>query len=279
MSPLLKEYYQSLGLPILAAAKTVVESFNAPLEFQPGTSWNYGTGIDWAGLLIARISRLDLEIYFQQHIFEPLGISDATFWPDRHPEVKARLAGMSIRDPSVADGCGKAIAFEGPNRHAVAQEEMGGQGLYTSAPSYLKILQSLLDDDEVLLKNSTSALMFEPQLSAESQEALQAVYRSEPKGGPCAIGTFPPNVRYDWGLGGVLTMQDVNEKEVSWRKKGYLNWSGVPNFFWFMDRKAGVCGVFGAQLMPGGDVRCRKLVTAFEKAVFEESTFEKSGHL
>ncbi len=232
MSPLLREYNQAMGLPILAAAKTVVETFNSPLEFQPGTSWNYGTGIDWAGLLVARIANIDLETYFQENIFKPLGISDATFWPDRHPEIKARLAAMSIRDPSVPDGAGRAIAFEGANRHAVALEELGGQGLYTSAPSFLKILRSLLDDDEVLLSKSTSAMMFEPHLSAKSQEALQAVYRAEPKTGPCAIGTFPPNVHYDWGLGGVLTMQDVNETEISWRKKGYLNWSGVPNFFW-----------------------------------------------
>ncbi|KAK4935239.1 hypothetical protein LTR10_023666 [Elasticomyces elasticus] len=268
-SPLLKEYLESQGIPLMAPTKTVVDGFNFPLVFQPGTSWVYSTGIDWAGLLIARIAKTDLESYCQEHIFKPLGISDATFWPDRRQEVKARLASMSVRDPKVPGGEGKAIPFPQMKVHGVAEEELGGQGLYTSAPSYLKILRSILDDDEKLLSKSTSALMFEPQLSAESQKAIQAVYKSEPKGGPCAIGTFPPNVSYDFGLGGVLTTQDVNEKDVTWRKKGYLNWSGAPNFFWFIDRTAGVCGVFGAQFMFGGDVRTKKLITEFEKAVFE----------
>ena len=78
-----------MGLPILAAAKTVVETFNSPLEFQPGTSWNYGTGIDWAGLLVARIANIDLETYFQENIFKPLGHFIYSF--SMNPELVKRL--------------------------------------------------------------------------------------------------------------------------------------------------------------------------------------------
>jgi hypothetical protein len=98
-------------------------------------------------------------------------------------------------------------------------------------PAYLEILKSLLIDDEQLLKKSTTAMMFEPQLTPESQQALQALYRSQPRADPISIRYFPTGVTYRWGLGGLLTCEDVTESQVGYRKKGCLNWSGMPNIF------------------------------------------------
>lgn len=75
-------------------------------------------------------------------------------------------------------------------------------------------------------------MMFEPRLTAESQQALQTVFRGEPAAGPCSIGSFPPDITYDWGLGGLLTYEDVHDSDVDYRKKGCLNWSGMPNILW-----------------------------------------------
>lgn len=36
----------------------------------------------------------------------------------------------------------------------------------------------------------------------------------------------------------------------------------------FIDRKAGVCGIFGTQVYPSGDERVRKLHSAFEEEVY-----------
>jgi len=232
MVPKLAQYNQSIGLPPFSPPITVTESYNAPLAFEPGTSWTYSTGIDWTGVLIARVSGLPLERYFQNHIFTPLGITDMTFWPKRNPVLESRMASLSMRDPAVPDSAGKVIPNKGHNMQASVLEEFGGQGLYGSMPSYLEILKSLLVNDERLLKTATSALMFEPQLTPESQQALQAVYRSQPATGPCSIGVFPPEIKYDWGFGGLLTCEDVHDDQVSYRKKGSLNWSGMPNIFW-----------------------------------------------
>lgn len=229
MVPKLGQYFQSKGLPPFSPPTTVVKSYASPLAFEPGKSWTYSTGLDWAGVLISRISGLDLEIYFHKHIFTPLGISDLTFWPTLKPSLAARMASLSMRDP---DGTGKAIPNKGPNMNAGVQEEFGGQGLFASMPAYLEILKSILVDDERLLNKSTTATMFEPQLTSESQQALQALYDSQPAGGPCAIGKFPPGVPYNWGFGGLLTCADVHEGEVDYRKKGCLSWSGMPNLYW-----------------------------------------------
>lgn len=212
--------------------KTVVGSYSSPGIFEPGKSWLYSPGLDWAGLLISRLSKMDLETYCQRYIYAPLDIKDVTFWPDRQLDLASRLANLSIRDPAVPDGSGKAVVFKGPNMIAGAAEEMGGQGIFAPLTSILKILHSLLADDEKLLKKEMSAMMFEPQLSEESREALQRLYASEPTKGPISIGKFPPHIRYDWGLGGLLTMEDVEEDGKVWRRKGCLNWSGMLNCFW-----------------------------------------------
>lgn len=232
MVPKLAEYFKSKGLPPFTPPTTVVKSYSAPLAFEPGKSWVYSTGLDWTGVLISRISGLDLEIYFHKNIFTPLGISDLTFWPSLKPSLAARVATLSMRDPDVPNSAGKAIPNKGPNMNAGVQEEFGGQGLAASMPAYLEILKSILVDDERLLKKRTTATMFEPQLTSESQKALQALYDSQPAAGPCAVGKFPPGVPYNWGLGGLLTCEDVNEGEVDYRKKGCLNWSGMPNVYW-----------------------------------------------
>lgn len=227
MSPLLHSYVDSLGMP--PPPKTVIGSFSTPLIFEPGTSWAYGPGLDWAGLAIARLTRTPLDAYLQQHVFAPLGISDMTYWPDKNPSLAAKKSGLALRDPA---GSGKAVPFKGPNPVAGAEEELAGQGLFASAKSYLKILKSVLADDEVLLKKSSTAQMFDPQLTAESQAALQSLYKSQPSRGPCSVGEFPPDLQYNWGISGLLSMEDREKDGVLLRRKGCLNWTGMVNLFW-----------------------------------------------
>jgi CubicO group peptidase (beta-lactamase class C family) len=69
-----------------------------PLTFQPGTGWQYGTNIDWAGTIVARISGMSLNEYIQKNICAPLGLKNVNMFPT--PEMKARLAHMHQRDAS-----------------------------------------------------------------------------------------------------------------------------------------------------------------------------------
>src|SRR5262249_24201563 len=40
-----------------------------PLLFEPGTQWVYGTGIDWVGRIVEKISGQPLDAYFRERIF------------------------------------------------------------------------------------------------------------------------------------------------------------------------------------------------------------------
>jgi CubicO group peptidase (beta-lactamase class C family) len=228
MSPLHQVYHDMLGKPRVNYSSTILNRFTEPLLFEPGTGWSYGPGIDWAGILVERLTNTRLECYMREHMWKPLGVEDTTFWPT--PALKERMAGMTIRDPSIPHCAGRAIPYPTSlDIFAGVTDEMGGQGLFSSMPSYLKVLHSILRDDGKLLQNP--AIMFEPQLTGPCREALQREFGSRNRSA-VYIGDFPENVPYNWGLGGLLTMEDVDEDGWPWRRKNSLAWSGLPNLFW-----------------------------------------------
>jgi CubicO group peptidase (beta-lactamase class C family) len=234
LTPLIGRYNESQGIESGLWTSTT-ESFSYPLVAQPGTEWKYSTGFDWAGYLISKLTGISLEEYTQQNIASPLGIEDMTYFPRTKQNISSRMVSMTRRDPSVANGKGKVVPDTELDILGAVKEELGGVGLHASMISYMKILYSLLADDEKLLKKETTAKMFQPQLTPDAQASLQSVFNHIPKGeegaAPPYIGTFP-QVRYDFGLGGMLSMEDVDSGSLKWRRKGYFFWSGMPNIFW-----------------------------------------------
>ncbi|MFX6790181.1 serine hydrolase domain-containing protein, partial [Acinetobacter baumannii] len=54
----------------------IAELAKLPLEFEPGTAWNYSVATDVLGVVVARLSGLSLGEFFAQRIFGPLGMVD-----------------------------------------------------------------------------------------------------------------------------------------------------------------------------------------------------------
>jgi CubicO group peptidase (beta-lactamase class C family) len=107
-----------------------------PLIFEPGTRWQYGTSVDWAGRLVETVSGLTLEQYFQRNILQPLGMKDTTFiFP---AEKFDRLVTSRRRQP---DGSLK----EDPRTVPVPPKAFnGGGGLFSTAPDYVRFMQMIL---------------------------------------------------------------------------------------------------------------------------------------
>ncbi|KAI0169814.1 beta-lactamase family protein [Hypoxylon sp. FL1284] len=240
--------------------------FELPLLFEPGEGWAYGTGVDRAGHVVEALTGRDLEDYMREHIWAPLGADSSTFFPDTRPDVAARRVPMAFREARDPDG----PAQERPGAPTVTTgltRPFGGHGLFASMRDYFSILHSLLVDDGRLLRPETAALAFRPQLpTPESRERLREFMDT-----PTMRLLFPspPDVERDYGLGGLVIVGDEHEY---WRP-GALMWGGGASLNWFIDREAGVCGVFGAQVQPS-DARMRKLIDAFQ-----ENVYRKAGKL
>jgi CubicO group peptidase (beta-lactamase class C family) len=77
------------GTPLKARA---LSSVTGPLQWQPGDRYSYGNqGMNIAARIVEIVSSVPYEVFLQKRFFEPLGMSETTFWPSE--AQIARLAG------------------------------------------------------------------------------------------------------------------------------------------------------------------------------------------
>lgn len=256
------------GHPFLAAwrkevpadGESVPRLFNFPLLFEPGTAWMYGCGFDWAGLAVERISGMMLSEYMTKHILEPVGVSQdgITFFPLK-VVPGAQIATLAERTED-----GTFVAGNNPLQGPSAGHCYGGQGAYSRGGEYMKILRSLLADDEKLLERATAAEMLRPQVDAAQKQSLNDVIFSAPVL-QRAFARGMDKGKVDHSFCGVV---DV-DGQPGWRGRGAVMWGGAPNLFWFLDKQRDLCGFFGAQLVPTGNPVHVAANLEFEKAMYE----------
>lgn len=164
MDPQLMRWRQSRGEEQLAYRTSIIESFRAPLVFEPGSGFAYGGGIDLAGLMIARANECTLEEFMRKNMFNVLGMNDTSFYIG-YNDIGKRLMPMTSRaspDGPLIDGYPPDIQHRQPLEPI---EEFGGGGLFFTTEDYLKILKSILHNDTQLLQSATVDLMFTPAMT------------------------------------------------------------------------------------------------------------------
>jgi len=69
-----------------------LSSVTGPLQWQPGDRYAYGNqGMNIAARIVEIVSSVPYEVFLQKRFFDPLGMSETTFWPSE--AQIARLAG------------------------------------------------------------------------------------------------------------------------------------------------------------------------------------------
>ncbi|KAF2474095.1 beta-lactamase/transpeptidase-like protein [Lindgomyces ingoldianus] len=268
MHPLAAGWLKYHNLVPATDSKLLTRFGRLPLVFEPGTSWAYGPGIDYAGLLVERVSKMSLQDYMKKHLWEPLGVRNMTFFLASRPDLKAHMADMNKRDPE----SGKIVytnerqPYQDGEKNEV-EDCMGGQGVFSSAEEYIKILQGVLatDENEKILKKETVELLFTPYLSKGGSDTLNAFMQNAEANN--AMGGISQEVRKDYALGGLFLCGDAPGGKGM--KEGTLMWGGVPNLIWFCDRKTGLAGLYAGQVVPPGDAKCAGFTRMFEDAMYE----------
>ena len=150
-------------------------------------------------------------------------------------------------------------------------DEMGGQGAVGSPTAYFKILESLLHDDEKLLKSETVKQMFSPQLVGGSKEACQQTHEMDMWKGK--FSSHKVGTDLNWGLAGLLVQSD----EDSGIKKGTLTWGGLPNLQWSIDRESGLALLYAGNVLPFGDPASYRYQQLFEKEMYDRLASSRSN--
>lgn len=170
MHPVLVAWRQSRGETPMVMIGKLLEAFSHPLLFEPGTSWVYGSGLEWAGLLVERLNGgKTLGDYLADNLFSPLNLQTSTLRPESRPDMLENLAQMWYRADT-----GNLTPIPSPYP-LNARDECGGLGLVTSTSDFVLILQDLLKEAPVLLKTSSVAKMFTPQFGPNTPQYQELV--------------------------------------------------------------------------------------------------------
>jgi len=228
----------------------------APLMFEPGTQWHYGTSVDWAGRLVETISGLTLEQYFQRNIFEPLGMRDSSYILP--PEKFDRMVSAYNLLP---DGSWKEMPRTQP---PVPKTFSGGGGLFSTAGDYVRFMQMILrqgrsSSGQVILKPSTVASM-----EANQIWPLRAGLLKTERPEVSADVDFHPGFTDKFGFG-FLMNPDPYKNE---RSAGSLAWAGLENTFFWIDPRSNLCAVTLMQFLPFAAPAALGVLRQFEQAVY-----------
>ena len=226
-----------------------------PLLFDPGTSWEYGIGIDLVGKAVEAVTGQDLESYFRRYIFDPLGMHDTSFL--LRSDMARRLVGTHVRGP---DGKPVAVSIEPLEE---AEFYTGGAGLFSTAPDYLAFTRMLLAggtlDGVEVLKQETVKLMVRNAIG----DLDVPMVRSNNPALALEVETFPGQVK-KWGLTFLINTEDVE----GFRSAGSLTWGGVHNTYFWIDLKKRITAVALMQILPIGDPDVQGTMIAFERALY-----------
>lgn len=227
-----------------------------PLAFDPGTRWQYGVGIDWAGKVLEAVTGDSLDAYLQANICAPLGMRSTGFLLT--DALRNRLAGVHVRG---ADGVVKAVDFEPPQDPAHFN---GGGGMYSTAADYARFMRMILNggslDGASILKPETVALMGQNHIGDVLVEKLQTVMPHLSND-----AEFYPGMPKKWGLSFMINEHDVPGA----RRAGSLAWAGLRNSYFWIDPKSDISGAIFTQQFPFADPGVLGLLDRFEGAVYQ----------
>ena len=220
-----------------------------PLLFSPGTSWSYSSGIDVAGRVIEVASGQPLDVFLEQHIFRPLGMSKTGFRKRR--DMKGRIATLYARGE---DGGLHEVSGENLQRmyEPDARFFWGSGGLLSTVDDYLRFAQMLLNGGEL---NGARVL---------SRESATAIITNQlPPHLASAAG--PPMIDHGYGFGLAGSVLVDSTKTSLPGPAGIYRWSGYVGTYFWIDPANRMIAMVWTQLSPG---RLYPLEHDFQKLVY-----------
>jgi CubicO group peptidase (beta-lactamase class C family) len=204
-----------------------------PLIHQPGTAWRYSVATDVLGRVVEVISGRSLGQFFQEEIFQPLGMVDTGFIVP--PAKVGRFAAMY----TPAEGGGLTPIDHADNSPYLQPRklESGGGGLVSTATDYWRFCQAMLNggvlDGVRLLGRKTVALMTMNHIPLDQ---LPLRHGDEIFAGE------------GFGLGfGVIV--DPAASQLPWSAGTYY-WGGAANTTFWIDPQEDLIGILMTQFMP-----------------------------
>jgi CubicO group peptidase (beta-lactamase class C family) len=216
----------------------------APLAYQPGTTWEYSLSVDVLGRVIEKVSGKRLSEFLDERLFKPLKMNDTAF--SLPADKVARLAQPFPTDPATG-APNKLIDVSQPPK-----SDSGGAGSVSTASDYLRFSQMLLNGGELdgqrILSRTTVALMTSDHLPPTIRQTVQP--------GEQLLGVQG----YTFGLGfAVRKAQGIAGVHGS---AGEFTWAGYAGTYFWVDPEEQLAGVLMTQAPGPSRPYYRKMLRA-----------------
>jgi CubicO group peptidase (beta-lactamase class C family) len=213
-----------------------------PLLWQPGSTWDYGFGLDVLGLVVEQITEQSLGGYLQDHVWKPLGMTDTHFVIPA--DKTSRYAKALPIDPDT--GRPQTLV-------ALSQKmkfESGGGGAASTASDYLRFALMLMNKgtyrDAHILGRKTTEYMLSNQLGPEVKNLVVNADRT----------------RGDYGFGLGLAVRTTPGVVRMMGSVGDFSWPGASGTNWWADPKEELAVVWMAQSPGSMRWKYRQMINA-----------------
>jgi CubicO group peptidase (beta-lactamase class C family) len=241
--------YRELGL-MEPKAKGDLKAFiqtlaTVPLEFSPGTAWNYGVSTDVLGYLLQVIEGKPLEQVLQERLIAPLGMKDTGF---------SAPADQGHRIPSLYFMSPEGIKLaEDPRRSSYLDKReliSGGGGLVSTSADYFRFCHMLMNGGHLEGKRYISRKVIDMMMSNHLPGGKDLPDLS--------VSMFSESIFQGVGFGlGFSVVRDPNLTMIP-GSAGEAAWGGIASTAFFLDRKEDLFAIFMTQLMPSSTYPVRR---------------------
>jgi CubicO group peptidase (beta-lactamase class C family) len=229
-----------------------------PLEFSPGTHWNYSVSTDVVGYLVEVISGQRFDTYLQDHLFAPLGMHDTGF-----TVAEAQLARFACNYQRQPDGSLQLIDTPEQSQYRTCSLFSGGGGLVSTAEDYFRFTLMLRNRGELdgvrLLGRKTVELMTQNHLPG-GQDLTQLAQ----------AGMFTETAYAGVGFGlGFSVMQSPVRAHILGTPGEYA-WGGAASTAFWIDPGEDLIVIFMTQLMPSSSYPLRRQLRTLTYAALSD---------
>jgi CubicO group peptidase (beta-lactamase class C family) len=277
-----------------AAQQSMLDPYNTllatPLLHQPGTTINYGQGLEWIGILIERLTQQSLETYLREHIFTPLNLHEMGYMSYLGGDVLHRPTNagkfwlQTLRTPQAFHPMDptEPVLITRPDTFPTGPYHTGliGAGLAVSAADYAHLVTVLLPANagvdpvtrhRVLSATAVSSIT-SPSLPAHLRDDARVVRASGIMPVNFAIALDAPQ-RDPHGSYGLACAVQGRRRELASGKRGRsagsVYWYGMANAEYWVDGEAGVVVFVNGNFMPWNDEAWVEFVAGVEGLVYE----------
>ncbi len=217
-----------------------------PLEFSPGTAWNYSVSTDVLGYLVGKLSGMPFPEFLRTRIFEPLGMRDTGFHVPRGGEQ--RFAACYVATPDggmkLQDDPARSPFLKPPTLFS------GGGGLVSTAADYLRFCRMLLNG------GSLDGVRY---LGRKTLQLMTSNHLPDGKDLPALSRSMFSEAIYNgvgFGLGFAITL-DPRRTMIPGSPGEYF-WGGLASTAFFIDPAEDLIVIFMTQLMPSSTYPIRR---------------------